>query len=78
MPGIAVKDNKIVFFTGANVWGELNNRFDIYDVLTNTWSIGLLPAGIYGASIISVNNTIYVAGGIVDGVASNRVWKLEF
>ncbi|MGE5106935.1 MAG: hypothetical protein ACM3H8_05295 [Sphingobacteriales bacterium] len=34
-------------------------------------------AEIYGASIISVNNTIYVAGGYVNGILSNQVWKLE-
>lgn len=43
-----------------------------------TWSIGVLPQNIEGASIISVNNTIYVASGYVNGVLSNPVWKLEF
>ncbi len=73
-----VKDNKIVFFTG---WGGCN-KFDIYDVTTNTWSIGVLPQSINAASIISVNNIIYVAGGILDAGNfsnySNQVWKLEF
>ena len=69
------KDNKIVFFTGA---GDSNNRFDIYDIPTNTWSTGVLNQNIVGASIISVNNTIYVAGGSMNGVLSNQVWKLEF
>ena len=59
--------------------GELNkNKFDIYETTTNTWSIGVLNQNIEGASIISVNNTIYVAGGVVNGVMSNQVWKLEF
>jgi hypothetical protein len=74
-----VKDNKIVFFTGEGpgfIAG--NKKFDIYDVTTNTWSIGVLPVDITGASIISVNNTIYVAGGYVNGVLSNKVWKLDF
>ncbi|MEP7373100.1 MAG: PKD domain-containing protein [Chitinophagaceae bacterium] len=73
-----VKNNKIVFFTGRRG----GNKFDIYDVTTNTWSIGVLPQSIYAASIISVNNTIYVAGGILNGGnfsnMSNQVWKLEF
>jgi hypothetical protein len=67
-----LKDNKIVFpFNG-------DNKFDIYDITTNSWSIGVLPVNILYASIISVNNTIYIAGGYVNGVLSNQVWKLEF
>jgi hypothetical protein len=31
-----------------------------------------------GAAIISVNNTIYVAGGKVNGAFSDQVWILEF
>jgi hypothetical protein len=70
-----LKNNKIVFFTGS---GVVKNKFDIYDITTNTWSIGVLTQNIEGASIISVNNSIYVAGGYVNGVLSNQVWKLEF
>ncbi len=54
------------------------NKFDIYYIATNSWSVGVLPVTIYGASIISVNNTICVAGGKVNGVLSKQVWKLEF
>ena len=70
-----LKNNKIVFFTGE---GTVKNKFDIYDPATNVWSVGVLPVEIYQAAIISVNNTIYVAGGYVNGVLSNKVWKLEF
>jgi len=69
------KSNKIIFFTGE---GSVRNKFDIYDVATNTWSIGVLNKDVYGAAIICVNNVIYVAGGYVNGVISNQVWKLEF
>jgi hypothetical protein len=71
----AQKDNKIIFFTGD---GALKNQFDIYDVSTKKWSIEILPVNITGASIISVNNIIYVAGGIVNSSFSDQVWKLEF
>jgi hypothetical protein len=54
------------------------NKFDIYDITTNTWSVGVLQVDIYASSVISVNNTIYVAGGYVNGILSNQVWKLEF
>jgi hypothetical protein len=82
----AVQQNdKIIFFTsGVNVpvyWNSsppIMNKFDIYDIPNDTWSVGVLPINIYGSKIISVNNTIYVAGGIVNGVLSNQLWKLEF
>ena len=70
-----VKNNKIVFFSGR---GIEKNKFDIYDISANTWSIGVLNQNIEGAVIISVNNTIYIAGGYVNDVLSSQVWKLEF
>ncbi len=63
------KNDKIVFFTGSDM-NAVQNKFDIYDISTNSWSIGLLPQNIVGA-IISINNTIYVSGG-------SQIWKLEF
>ncbi|MES2773299.1 MAG: PKD domain-containing protein [Bacteroidota bacterium] len=66
------KDNKLIYF-GAN-----QTRFDIYDLTTNSWSIGVMPVNITSAAIIAVNNIIYVAGGMVNGTLSNQVWKLNF
>ena len=74
-----VKDNKIILFRSD--WHE-NNKFDIYDITTATWSIGILPDKILYSSIIAVNNTIYVLGGFAiytgQPLQSNQVWKLEF
>ena len=67
------KDNKIIFFGGYN-----STRFDIYDLTTNSWSIGVLPQNLHWASIISHNNVLYVSGGQLNGVYFNQVWKLEF
>jgi hypothetical protein len=67
-----LKDNKIIF------WGGQNGRFDIYDLTTGSWSIGVLPQNLLSASVISYNNTIFIAGATVNGVLSNQVWKLEF
>lgn len=67
-----VENNKIVFPF------EDDNQFNIYDIATNTWSIGLLDDNIKGASIISANNTIYIAGGQLDGILYAGVWRLEF
>ena len=65
-----VKNNQVIFFLGNR---GAKNKFDIYDTVNNSWSIGVLDQDIAGASIISVNNTIYVVGA-----PSNIVWKLEF
>ena len=71
------KNEHIVFFTGDD--GGDGGEFEIYNTVTGIWSTGKLNQKIiHGAAIISVNNTIYVAGGIVNGVYSNQVWKLEF
>jgi N-acetylneuraminic acid mutarotase len=71
-----VKEDKILFF--RHHFRDDGSRFDIYDTVSKNWSIGVLPQSISGASIISVNNTVYIAGGWAAGVFSNRVWKLEF
>ncbi len=63
-----LQNNRIIFFTGS---GAVKNKFDIYDVATDTWSIGVLKQDMAGASIISIKDVIYVA-------MDNRVWKLDF
>ncbi len=69
------KDDNIVFFTGnTSNFSTLGNQFEIYNTTTHTWSTGVLNHKINYTTVISVNNTIYVAGGTGDG----SVWKLEF
>lgn len=78
------KNNKIIFFTlSLNMSIEFpssfwQNTFDIYDITTNTWVVGVLPMTMESTLIVSANNVIYLAGGIVNGTLSNQVWKLEF
>ena len=74
LPKAVAKNNKLLFVVDD---GTTQSRLDMYDIATNTWSIVVLPAPIEVLSIISVNNTIYVAGGTLNGVY-NKVWKLEF
>jgi len=77
---IAVKD-KVVFFPGNFENGiYFGNEFDIYDPATNQWSIGQISKEIYDATVISVNNTIYIAGGRnkPNGPYFTEVWRLEF
>ena len=68
------KNNRVIFFTGR---GEIRNKFDIYDFTNASWTIGVLNQVVFGAAIISFNNTVYVAGGYVNGALSRQVWKLE-
>ena len=72
-----LKDDKIIFYRPRGA-SSAASSVDIYNTTSNTWSTGVLRFGVREASIISVNNTIYVAGGYVNGVLSNQVWKLEF
>ena len=66
------KDNLILFLGGYR--GSISspvreNKFDIYNTTTNTWSIGVLPIAIESA--ISYNNTVYATDGV-------KVYKMEF
>ncbi|ANE51296.1 Kelch repeat-containing protein [Flavisolibacter tropicus] len=70
-----IKDNKIIFFRHNT---EPANEFDIYDIATKEWLIGQVPIGVLGTSIISVGNTVYLAGGKINGSLTDQVWKLEF
>jgi kelch-like protein 20 len=81
-----VKDGKVIFLRYSNS----SNTIEVYNPVTNTWSIALLPQSLPGgAAIISVNNTIYIAGGSIgcipfdqgggcSPVYTNQVYKLEF
>lgn len=69
-------NNDLVFF----IWdGKEKNKFDIYNISTKAWSIGLLDRAITPSLITTVNNTIYVVGAIASGNGFyNQVWRLEF
>ena len=82
-----IKNDNIVFFTGYEDNHPFEGlRFEIYNLTTNTWSTGVLNQKIFDATVISVNNVIYVAGGrgTVQGPQGyggpyfKQVWKLEF
>jgi N-acetylneuraminic acid mutarotase len=73
-----LKDDKVIFFTGYGNDGRNGTHFEIYNLTTDTWRTGVLDKKIQGAAMIYVNNIIYVAGGYVNEVGSDQVWKLEF
>jgi hypothetical protein len=56
------------------------DKFDIYDLNSNTWSIGKLPSSFQNCCFIKANNKIYMAGGydVSAGGLSNKVWSLNF
>jgi len=70
------KNNQVIFFTGG--FSGDGKQFEIYDTVSGAWSTGVLNVSILGAAIISVNNTVYVAGGTINGNYSEKVWRLEF
>jgi hypothetical protein len=73
--------DKLIFFTGNAGLNDLRSGsvFEIYDTKTKEWSVGILNRAIQNAGIISVNNTIYVAGGNdAAGKPTDLFWKLEF
>jgi hypothetical protein len=68
----------IIFFTGNVGTG---NQFEIYNIATRKWSTGVLDKTINASPVVSVNNTIYVAGGRGSnpwGPYYKEVWKLDF
>jgi N-acetylneuraminic acid mutarotase len=80
-PTAVAKNNEIVFFTpGAWILNDkLDNRFDIYNTLTGKWTVGLLPQSMNGVAVITVNNTIYMAGGFIDNrTCTDKVYKLSW
>lgn len=76
--GTVLKGNEIVFFMGAPSEHPMN--FDIYNTVSESWSVGTLNEDLNYPGIISVNNKIYVAGGAVSpgGGLSNQVSLLEW
>lgn len=58
-----------------------NRKFDIFDLNTNMWSVAVLPSPTKIGPLVSVNNTIYMAGEVSvpnGNILSIEVYKLEF
>jgi hypothetical protein len=80
-----LKNEVIAFPTGSNTNGALT-QFDLYNVNTSSWSILRLNQSIAGsvnASVISVNNTVYLAGGYQNNGGCNvtfydKVYRLNW
>ena len=67
-----LKNSQLLFFSGMKTD---ENKFDIYNLQTGTWSIGVLPPGLTAqylsvAPIVSVNNEVYV-------ILDNKLYKMN-
>jgi hypothetical protein len=72
----AQKNNQIVFLA-QDTYYSVKNKFDIFNLITNTWSIGLLPVDFVTNALISVNNSLFVPAPVINGVGSNQIWRLD-
>ena len=69
---VVLKDNQLLFFSGLKA---VENKFDIYNLQTGTWSIGVLPPGFASqylsvAPIVSVDNEVFV-------IIANKLYKMN-
>jgi hypothetical protein len=62
-PPAALSNGKIIFATTSN-------KFDMLDLTTNVWSVGVLNQDV-GGILISAGNNVYL-------INSSKVWKLIF
>ena len=74
--GIAIPlGNNIYVIGGYDGSGQLD-VLEIYDVSSDTWSIGdFLPIGIKSTVGGTINGKIYTASGYIDGDVTNRVFE---
>lgn len=79
-PTAVVRNNDILFFNTGSIgtisFYGLSDHFDIYNSLTDERSIGYLNQSIGGAAVISINNVVYMAGGITANGYSDKVYTL--
>jgi N-acetylneuraminic acid mutarotase len=81
---VAIKGNKIVFFTVFDL-EDISKNIDIYDASINTWCHALLNRSLVRSGIIASGNKIYIAGGFAksnpNGVYDqiiDDIWILDF
>ena len=69
-----VKNELVIFFTYSPISGIENNKFDIYNMQTGVWSIGVLPPDLLLSNsftaIATVNNEIYT-------VINKKLYKMN-
>jgi len=61
----AAYDGKIYTFGGANIYGEVRDTIDVYNIATDTWTAGIarLPQPTVGLAATAFGERIYLFGG---------------
>ena len=76
-------DNKLIFPVSASPMSTLSYRlthFDVYDLVTKSWSISKLSASFMYHQIISVNGEVYEISGYStpNGYLEDKIYKLNY
>ena len=75
------KNNTIIYFPASE---SPSWFFDVYDLVDNSWSIGVINESLRGGVRFVYNNDIYLAGGyfgstqVGNVIINNKILKLEF
>lgn len=84
-PAVVSKEQYILFGTPSDHWFISNqyhnysNKVDIYNTNTGEWLIGILPYSLENAAYISINNTIFLAGGnLASGGNNTKIFTLSW
>ena len=65
VPAVA-SNNKIAFVGGMTSWFVYSTLLEIYDPASNSWSVRYMNGDLGYPAIISYNNYLYCAGGMID------------
>ena len=69
----ATAGNKILFAGGLLADYYITTRVDIYDFVTNTWSIAELSQGRHAMTVTTIGNKIFFAGGGYDDFSNGWI-----
>jgi hypothetical protein len=68
-------DNWLIFYGNNGYVGTIKDRLELYNTQTGSWSIGILPTGVfrdgYWTSILADGNKVYM-------VANDKLYQLNF
>jgi len=75
--GVAAYNGEIYAF-GGNHYANIQSRFDIYNLLTDTWRYGgEMPAVVEPHRALTCNDKIYIPAITTDNPYSGKLWVLD-